>query len=141
MTLKLPTQCKTIDRSLSKGPKGVYKNFRGIKINDERLPSKDEVESFWRSIWHKNVTFNKDAPWKNDLVLNYGKDATQNVYSIDLKTLSSIKILLSIIWTQIKLQIEILSSHFGTKILFTKEKLFLLSYKTIGKLIIQIGCH
>ena len=83
-------QHKTINRSFSKNPKGVYINFRGTKINLENLPSKDEVESFWRRIWCKNVTFNKYAPWINDLVVNYCKDAEQNIYSIDLKTLNTV---------------------------------------------------
>ena len=76
-------QCKTINRSFSKDPKGVYKNFRETKVNVENLPSKYEVESFWKSIWCKNVTFNKDALWISDLVVNYFKD------SIDLKTLNT----------------------------------------------------
>ena len=83
-------QRKTLNRSFSKDPKGVYRNFRGTKINVENLPSKDEVESFWKRIWRKNVTFNKDAPWINDLVVNYCKDAKQNIYSIDLKTLNTV---------------------------------------------------
>ena len=78
-------QRKTINRSFSKDPKGVYRNFRGAKINVENLSSKDEVESFRKSIWCKNGTFNKDAPWINDLVVNYCKIAKQNIYSIDLK--------------------------------------------------------
>ena len=83
-------QRKTINRSFSKDPKGVYRNFRGRKINVENLPSQDEVESFWKSIWYKNVTFNKDAPWINGLVVNYCKDAKQNIHSIDLKTLNTV---------------------------------------------------
>ena len=71
-------------------PKGVYRKFRITKINVENLPSKDEVELFWKSIWCINVAFNKHAPWINDLVFNYCKDAKQNVYSIDLKTLNTI---------------------------------------------------
>ena len=80
-------QHKTINRSFSKR---VYRNFRGIKINIENLPSNDEVESFWKSIWCKNITFNKDAPWINDLFVNYCKDAKQNIYSIDLKTINTV---------------------------------------------------
>ena len=72
-------QRKNINRSFSKDPKGVYRNFRGTKINVENLLSKDEVESFWKNIWCKNVTFNKDAPWINGLVVNYCKDAKQNI--------------------------------------------------------------
>ena len=68
----------------------MYRNFRGTKINVDNLPSKDEVESFWKSIWCKNVTFNTYAPWINDLVVNCCKGAKQNVYSIDLKTLNTV---------------------------------------------------
>ena len=92
-------QRKIINRSFSKDPKGVYRNFRGTKINVENIQSKDEVESFC-SVWCKNVTFNKDAPWINDLVVNYCKDAKQNAYSIDLKTLNTVS---SIKSAQVKL--------------------------------------
>ena len=68
----------------------MHRNFRRTKINVENLPNKDKVESFWKSIWCKNVTFNKDAPWINDLVVNYCKGAKQNVYSINLKTLNTV---------------------------------------------------
>ena len=71
-------------------PKGVYRKFRRTKINVENLRSKDEVELFWKSIWCINVAFNKQAPWINDLVLNYCIDANQNVYSIDLKTTNTV---------------------------------------------------
>ena len=131
-------QRKTINRSFSKYPKGVYRNFRGTKINVENIPSKDEIESFWKSIWCKNVTFNKDGLWINDLVVNYCKDAKQNIYSIDLKTLNTVinKINLS-------KAPEILSSDFGTKNLTTVEKILLLCYKTptMGKLIFPTGYH
>ena len=88
--IKRKHQSKTINKTFSKDPKGVYRNFRGTKINVENLPSKDEVESFWKGIWCKNITFNKDAPWINDLVVNCYKGAKQNVYSIDLKTLNTV---------------------------------------------------
>ena len=84
--IKRKHESKTINKTFSKDPKGMYRNFRGTKINVGNLPSKDEVESFWKSIWNKNSTFNKDASWINDLVVNYCKDAKQNVYSIDRKT-------------------------------------------------------
>ena len=83
-------QCRTINKTFSKDPKGVYRNFRGTRINVENLPSKDEVESFWKSIWCKNVTFHKDAPWIDDLLVNYCKGAKQNINSIDLKTLNTV---------------------------------------------------
>ena len=71
--IKPKHQRKTINKTFSKDPKGVYRNFRGTKINVENLPNKDEVESFWKSISCKNVTFNKDASWINDLVVHYCK--------------------------------------------------------------------
>ena len=68
--IKRKHQRRTINKTFSNDPKGGYRNFRGTKINVENLPSKDEVESFWKSIWCKNVTFNKDAPWINGLAVN-----------------------------------------------------------------------
>ena len=49
-----------------------------------------KVESFWKSICCKDVTFNKDAPWINELVVNYCKDDKQNIYSINIKTLNTV---------------------------------------------------
>ena len=80
--IKRKHQRKTINISFSKDPKGVNRNFRETKINVEDLPSKDEVESFWKSIWCKNVTFNKDAAWINNLVVNYCKNAKMYIQSI-----------------------------------------------------------
>ena len=73
--VKQKHQRKTINKTFSKDPKGVYRNFSGTKINVENLLNKDEIESFWKSIWCKNVPFNKDTPWINDLDVNYCKDA------------------------------------------------------------------
>ena len=53
----------------------MYKILRGTKINVEILSSKEEVESFWKSIWCKKVAFNKDASWIRDFITNYCKDA------------------------------------------------------------------
>ena len=47
---KRKLQRNVINRYFSKNPKGVYRNFRGRKIDFENIPSKDEVESFWKSI-------------------------------------------------------------------------------------------
>ena len=44
--IKQKHQRKTINKTFSKDPKGVYRNFRGTKINVENLPNKDEIESF-----------------------------------------------------------------------------------------------
>ena len=117
----------------------MYRNFTGTKINVDKLPSKDEVESFWKSIWCKNVTFNTDVPRINDLVVNCCKGAKQNVYSIDLKTLNTVinKINPS------KAPGRDLIIGFGTKNLTTIEKALLLCYKTPmkGKWIFLIGYH
>ena len=132
-------QRETISRSFSKDPTGVCRNFRGTKINFENLPSKDEVESFWKSIWCKNVTFNKDAPWINDLVVNYCKNAKQNIYSIDLKRLNTAinKINPS------KAPGRDLIIGFWYKKLDYFREILLLCHKTptIGKLIFLIGYH
>jgi len=83
-------QRKVINKKFSRDPKGVYRNFKGTKIKVQNLASKDEVQSFWKSVWCKNVTFNKDAPWIKGLATNYCKDTIGNAYSIDLKTLSTV---------------------------------------------------
>ena len=117
----------------------MYRNFKGTRINIENLPSKDEVESFWKSIWCKNVIFNKDSPWIKDLVVNYCKGAKQNVYSIDLKTLNTAinKII------PIKAPGRDLVIGFWKKNLTNIEKVLLLCYKTPmkGKVIFLIGYH
>ena len=101
---------KNIKKSFPKDCKGVYWKSTQTKINVENLTRKDEIESFWKSVWWKNNIFNKDASWINNFHINYCKDVKQNVYLIDLKMLPPL-----IKSIQGKLQVEILSSDFGTK--------------------------
>ena len=79
-----------------------------------------------KSIWCKNVMLNKYATGINNVTTNYCKDAKQNVYSIDLKTLNTVINESS----QVKFQVETLPSYFGTKNWTSIEKILLLCYKT-----------
>ena len=60
--IKRKHQCRTINKTFSKDPKGGYRNFRGTKINVENLPSKDEVESFWKVFGVKMLRLIKMLP-------------------------------------------------------------------------------
>ena len=41
---------KTISRNVSCDPKSVYRNIKGNRITAEKIPTKYEVETFWKNI-------------------------------------------------------------------------------------------
>ena len=52
----------------------MYQDFKGGNIRLEKIPNKEEVQSFWQNIWQRETKFNKSAKWSgiyiNDMQLN-----------------------------------------------------------------------
>ena len=78
---------KKINQLFGKSPKGVYRNFKGNNITVKDLPSKENLESFWKGIWGEGSNFNKNAKWLKTVESNYCKNAIQKEYKIERKTL------------------------------------------------------
>ena len=71
-------------------PKGVYQDFKGGNIRSEKIPNKDEVQSFWQNIWQRETKFNKTAKWLGILERTYCKNIIPTKYEIERKTLDKI---------------------------------------------------
>ena len=59
------------------------------------MPTKDDIQAFWKSIWNVKTDFNTNVPWINELKTNYCANLNQKYYEINLeilqKTLSKIQ--------------------------------------------------
>lgn len=80
---------RQINRQFSSNPKFVYRKMRGEQITVQEVPTKTDVENFWKGIWSKEGTFNTNATWLNNLH-DYCSDAEQKAYVIENKTITKI---------------------------------------------------
>ena len=68
----------------------MYQDFKGGNIRSEKIPNKDEVQSFWQNIWQRETKFNKSAKWLGILERTYCKNIIPTKYEIERKTLDKI---------------------------------------------------
>ena len=62
---------KSINHKFSCDPKSVYRTMKRNCIAAEKIPTKNEIETFWKSIWQdKNKTFNETASGLHELELS-----------------------------------------------------------------------
>ena len=74
----------------SRDPKSVYRTMKENCITAEKIPTKNEIETFWKSIWQDtNKTFNETASWLRELELTYCSDVESNQYQITRDTLKT----------------------------------------------------
>lgn len=81
---------KQINRRFANNPKFIYRQMRGEQIIAKELPTKDDVENFWKGIWNKEGNFNQDANWLENLQTDYCSNARQKVYEIKKETVVKI---------------------------------------------------
>ena len=89
-THKKSHERKSINRRFFNNPKGVYRDFKGSNIRLEKIPTKNEVQSFWQNIWQRETKFNKSAKWLGILERTYCKNIIPTKYEIERKTLDKI---------------------------------------------------
>ena len=81
---------KTINRNFSCDPKSVYRTIKGNRITAEKIPTKYEVETFWKSIWRApDKTFNENSSWLSELEMTYCSDVQPKQYEITKDTLKT----------------------------------------------------
>ena len=79
---------KSINHRFSCDRKSVYRTMKGNCISAEKIPTKNEIETFWKGIWQDtNKTFNETASWLRELELTYCSDVESNQYQITRDTL------------------------------------------------------
>ena len=88
-TKKLKYQKKIIERKkinklFYKDPKKGYRTMKGSTITPKSIPSKQNVETFWKGIWNNPSECNvANVDWMKELGSNYCLNATQKLYEID----------------------------------------------------------
>ena len=81
---------KTINRNFSCDPKSVYRTIKGNRITAEKIPTKYEVETFWKNIWQApDKTFNENSSWLSELEMTYCSDVQPKQYEITKDTLKT----------------------------------------------------
>ena len=81
---------KSINKKFSINPKNVYRKFRGGNIKIKKIPTGEEIETFWKDIWGKKSDFNPGTPWFETLKSEYCKNAKQKQYRITSETIDKV---------------------------------------------------
>ena len=61
----------------------MYRDFKGSNIKLEKIPSKNDVQSFWQNIWQKEIKFNKSVKWFGISERTHCKNIIPTKYKID----------------------------------------------------------
>ena len=88
---KLIQERRNINRMFKISPKKVYGSLKGECLRPvKEMPTKEETQNCWSSLWGKPVHHNKNAPWLQLLKEEYCVDATQEPYEITDEILDKI---------------------------------------------------
>ena len=81
-------ETKRLNRKFACDPKSVYRSMKGNTIEVKDMPTKDDIQAFWKSIWNVLITidYNTTSPRINELKTNYC--ANQKDYEINLEILN-----------------------------------------------------
>ena len=80
-------ETKRLNRKFACDPKSVYRSMKGNTIEVKDMPTKDDIQAFWKSIWNEKIDYNTNAPWINELKTSYCANVEQKDYKINLETL------------------------------------------------------
>ena len=81
-------ETKRLNRKFACYPKSVYRSMKRNAIEVKDMPTKDDIQAFWKSIWNVKIDYNTNAPWINELKTNYCANVNQKDYEINLETLN-----------------------------------------------------
>ena len=62
---------KLINRKFATDAKQLYRTMKGKQINLENIPEKENVETFWKSIWGDSIEFDSQCTWVKELKQSY----------------------------------------------------------------------
>ena len=63
-------ETKRLDRKFVRNPKSVYRSMKGNNIEVKDMPSKYDIQAFWKSIWNVKIDYNTNTPWISELKTN-----------------------------------------------------------------------
>ena len=81
-------ETKRLNRKFACDPKSVYRSMKGNTIEVKDMPTKDDIQAFWKSIWNVKIDYNTNAPSINELRTSYCGNENQKGYEINLETLN-----------------------------------------------------
>ena len=70
-------------------PKKFYREIGKKPIKIEEVPPIEEVEKFWKAIWSEGKSYNKDAPWIENIVQENEKIKVQEWKEISLEEITN----------------------------------------------------
>ena len=80
-------ETKRLNKKFAGDPKSVYRSMKGNTIEAKDIPTKDDIQAFWKSNWNVKIDYNTNAPWINGLKTSYCVNVNQKNYKINLETL------------------------------------------------------
>ena len=83
-------ETKRLNGKFPSDPKSVYRSMKGNTIEVKDMPTKDDIQAFWKSIWNVKIDYNTNAPWINELKTNYCANVSHKDYEINLETLNKV---------------------------------------------------
>ena len=60
----------------------LYRSRKGGVIEIEDVPSKENIEDYWGSIWNQDGDYGPEAFWLNDVQKTYCENASQKTHKI-----------------------------------------------------------
>ena len=60
----------------------MFHTWKSKQQQINTAPTKDKIENFWSSIWEKETSFKKEAPWIKTLENSYCKNMRSKNYFI-----------------------------------------------------------
>ena len=70
-------ETKRLNRKFACNPKSVYHSMKRNITEVKDMPTKDDIQAFWKSIWNIKIDYNTNAQWINELKTNYCANVNQ----------------------------------------------------------------
>ncbi|GAB1605922.1 hypothetical protein Ahia01_000874600 [Argonauta hians] len=81
---------REINSLFSRDAKAVYRNFKEERIPLQKIPSEEQVYTFWNDIWGKERKYNRNAEWLRELEQKYCTQTEGSSYMIGNTVLENV---------------------------------------------------
>ena len=83
-------ETKRLNGKFACDPKSVCQSMKGNTVEVKDMPTKDDIQTFWKSIWNIKIGYNTNGPWINELKTNCCANVNQKDYKINMETLKKV---------------------------------------------------
>ena len=81
-----------INRKFARDQKSVYRDMNEKHYMPEKIPTKESVENYWKGIWERECSFNRESIWLKELQAKYCQQAQQSEYQVSLDVLDKVTV-------------------------------------------------